>query len=279
MLPNYDDRLTQDSPSIQAIANGQLQFDPGAIFSESFRLFSKDPGILIGMTVVSFFMSFAPAIIPFVGMVGVYIMIPTLFAGFLITFRDLDTSKITIFSRLFDGFKNLANTALVYFVTSMIVGVLPFVLGLIFLGSSIFDLIQLSASAGSDPDKVIEIFQQLSSKILLLYAVLIPYYFIFGLTPMIATTIGAFNPKMDFGTILKSALLISIKHPGKIALSTLLITLIYLMGVVALCLGLLAALPVIAAFFYLIYKHSLQPGSTQSDRLFHADDTLDSGLV
>ena len=126
--------------------------------ADGWTLFKAAPGLWIGIIVVFILMMIGCALVPFVGMVAQYLLIPVLMAGIVLGCRAIEDGSGLQFNHLFEGFKTRFGTLvavgalyLAGFVAIMVVVMLIFGAGMaaMFMGGSQQpDMTQTGAAIG-----------------------------------------------------------------------------------------------------------------------------------
>lgn len=126
--------------------------------ADGWTIFKAAPGLWIGIIVVFVLILFALALVPFVGFVGQYLLLPVFMGGIVLGCRAIEDGSGLEFNHLFAGFKDRAGTLvavgalyLAGFVAVMVVVMLIFGAGIaaMFIGGGQQpDMAQAGAAIG-----------------------------------------------------------------------------------------------------------------------------------
>lgn len=118
---------------------------------DGFRLFRKNPLILIVLTMLVLLLALALSIVPYIGAYLLYLLTPIFLAGMMSACRDVDAGEEIEIAHLFAGFRDggaqLATVGGVYLVSNVLIAGVTMMLG----GEALREVMQ-AAAAGTPKD-------------------------------------------------------------------------------------------------------------------------------
>jgi hypothetical protein len=219
-------------------------FDVLGYTSQGFRIFQKEPWLLIGFFIVSMVAILVLNFIPIIGQFFGSFLSIILFAGFYILAHKISQNQAVEFSNGFDGFNKVVPLVLYTLLIGGFFVLLMFALG----GSTLISLAGMDPQT-MDPDEMVEIFSGLSGKIF--------WIFILGMVINIGLFYAICNilfKDADVISAIKDSFILAFKNPLHIFLFFLLWGLIVFISVLFLGLGLLVTIPSFYAAVYSAWK-------------------------
>ena len=252
------------------IRNG-YDFKFGDYISQGFEILQKELGLFILFTLVFFAISFASQLIPVIGpLANSFIIQPALVVGFFIAAHHLNKGERIEFGVFFKGFDFLGNLALVVLIMSLIMVVcfLPFIIPAIgsgivqFFMDSINDPIGMQGELPPFTGAMVGGF--IISFILMVYFVIS-----YSWAPMFVVFY-----KMSFWDAMESSRKLISKQWLFVFLFFFVVMIITMMGMLLLCVGLLATIPAAYCMQYAAFADV-----TKLNQEPDADDMIDQHLI
>src|SRR5690606_30696718 len=225
----------------EALIHG-YEFNPGTYSSKGFEYFKERAGEFIGFTLVYLIISMVIGMIPFIGQVVSIVISGPLSVAYLIFTHRMHTGDTVEFSNFFDGFKKFSPLFATYLIQIAIYLILA--LPLIFLIG--FEFIQQIAS--SDVEAIMDSADLLRDNAIIMFAYVLLFIYI-GISFRWSLHLAYFFDYSPVQAIKTSFMLVS-KNWFSHLLFILIASLVAILGVVALVIGLLVAIPVISIADY-----------------------------
>src|SRR6185503_11146850 len=208
---------------------------------QGWNLFTRAPGLWIGMMAVLILIQVVLGMIPLVGIV-VSLLLPVFMAGLIIASRSLDQGGNARFGQLFAGFKHRFGSLLLVGVISLVVGVVITVIALLVAGAG--DLILNRGTV--DPE-------MLATKMLLGFLVVLALMLPLVMATWFAAALIAFH-EMGPLEAMKSSFIACLKNFLPFLIYGLILLIPSLVATLPLGLGWLVLGPVVAASIYTAYR-------------------------
>lgn len=235
---------------IEEIITNGYEFRFGDYLSRGFEILQKELGYFILFALLMFVVSWVLEAIPYVGSLVEYLVVsPVLVAGFYLTARKLDLGQRIEFGDLFKGIDHIGQLVLTALVEMLVivVSILPFLLAI--SAGEIFDWVSGLKDGNFDFDYIPD-FPAWS-------LLLLPPVLYFGVAYIFAIQFVVFY-NFSFWDALEYSRRIVTKHWFAFFGFSLLMGLIIIGGVLLLCVGVLAAVPVAYCCLYAAFADITQ---------------------
>ncbi|MFZ1706050.1 MAG: hypothetical protein WAT79_17015 [Saprospiraceae bacterium] len=239
-----------------AIQDG-YEFRIGYYFSKAFEYFKENAGEFIGFTLVYLIISIVNSFIPYIGTLISLIISGPLSLGAMIFAHRMNTNQSLEFSNFFDGFKKLLPLFTTYLITLVVYLIISMPIYFV-LGNEFFSVL-----SSNDPEQIIEAFSEVSKNSGLFFSVFIIFIYA-AVSLRWALAMVYFYDYSPIEAIKQSFLIVNKKwiyHLGFL----LVCILVGLLGLLALFVGLLVAIPIISIADYVGFSDVTGLGSLSNN--------------
>lgn len=217
--------------------------DVGECLTEGWELLKPKYFLFFAVTLLMLIFSFLLGAIPYAGGVLNLIVVGPLMCGIYLGLSKLSKNDTISFGTFFEGFSMFVPAFLI-----MLIQNLPSLIAT--AATAAFSVSLESMPLGSDP---IEIIRNLGTGVILTAVAMFVLSIVVSLVTFFSLPLIA-----DRGVGFSEALSLSVRgfvgNPGGVVLAFLLSILILIVGVIALCIGLLFVMPIINALTFAAYK-------------------------
>lgn len=251
----------QDGRSLESVLNEGYTFDIGDFISKAFNWFGKDAGLYIAFCLVAGVINFVIGLIPFISVIGVFLVGAPLAAGYYFFLKAgySEAPQARGFNNFFEGFKNPAWLQLVLgqLIIAIFVGVVALIVAIpLFMGIGLDFLKDLMAMRSmTDPDEMMEMLALVFSgkiflSVLALILIVMLVAVLWILTPQFIVFYG-----YSFWDAMEASRKVVMKNYLKFLLLLIVLALLTLVGALVCLVGLLVAIPVMYLALHAAFKH------------------------